>query len=136
RPDNPWFNGPRPDNPRFDGPRPDGPRPEGPRTDGPRMRGPRVERPEWWQQPDRFVERFERDTAGVSHELNTPVTAVRGYIETLTMPELQLDGTTRTRYLGIIGDEAARLERLIGELLDLATLEGGGGTLRREPVKI
>ncbi len=72
--------------------------------------------------------------ADVSHELNTPVTAVRGYLDTLTMPELQLDEATRARYLRIIGDETARLERLIGELLDLAKLEGGGGSLRIESV--
>jgi signal transduction histidine kinase len=74
--------------------------------------------------------------ADVSHELNTPVTAVRGYLETLTMPELTLDEATRARYLTIIGDETARLERLIGDLLDLARLEGGGGTLRHEAVTV
>ena len=68
--------------------------------------------------------------ADVSHELNTPVTAVRGYIETLTMPQLPLDDATRARYLRVIGDETARIERLIGELLELARLEGGGGTLK------
>lgn len=67
--------------------------------------------------------------ADVSHELTTPVTAMRGYFETLAMPELGLDEGTRTRYLGIIGDETARLERIIGDLLDLAKLEGGGGSL-------
>ena len=65
--------------------------------------------------------------ADVSHELTTPVTAMRGYLETLTMPELTLDEATRARYLTIISDETARLERLIGDLLDLARLEGGGG---------
>jgi two-component system sensor histidine kinase BaeS len=65
--------------------------------------------------------------ADVSHELNTPVTAMRGYLETLTMPELAIDDPTRARYLGIIGDETSRLERLIGDLLDLARLEGGSG---------
>ena len=74
--------------------------------------------------------------ADVSHELNTPVTAVRGYVETLTMPELALDDATRARYLRVIGDETARIERLIGELLDLARLEGGGGTLRIEAVPV
>src|SRR6185436_17963470 len=68
--------------------------------------------------------------ADVSHELTTPVTAMRGYLETLTMPELALDEATRGRYLTIISDETHRLERLIGELLDLARLEGGGGTLQ------
>jgi two-component system, OmpR family, sensor kinase len=68
--------------------------------------------------------------ADVSHELTTPVTAMRGYLETLTMPELALDPATRARYLAIISDETNRLERLIGELLDLARLEGGGGSLQ------
>ena len=67
--------------------------------------------------------------ADVSHELTTPVTAMRGYLETLTMSELGLDDATRTRYLAIVGDETARLEHLIGDLLDLAKLEGGGGAL-------
>jgi signal transduction histidine kinase len=74
--------------------------------------------------------------ADVSHELTTPVTAMRGYLETLTMPEIDLDEATRVRYLTIISDETARLERLIGELLDLARLEGGGHTLRLGDVSV
>jgi signal transduction histidine kinase len=74
--------------------------------------------------------------ADVSHELTTPVTAMRGYLETLTMPELTLDEATRARYLAIISDETNRLERLIGDLLDLARLEGGGGTLALERVAV
>jgi signal transduction histidine kinase len=74
--------------------------------------------------------------ADVSHELTTPVTAMRGYLETLTMPELALDEATRNRYLTIISDETSRLERLIGELLDLARLEGGGGSLQVERVPV
>ena len=72
--------------------------------------------------------------ADVSHELTTPVTAMRGYLETLRMPELDLDEPTRARYLGIIGDETGRLERIIGDLLDLARLEGGGGAFSLEDV--
>jgi signal transduction histidine kinase len=74
--------------------------------------------------------------ADVSHELTTPVTAMRGYLETLTMPEVSLDEATRARYLSIIGDETARLERMIGDLLDLARLEGGGGGWSVEPVPV
>ena len=74
--------------------------------------------------------------ADVSHELTTPVTAMRGYLETLTMPELALDEETRARYLSIVGDETARLERIIGDLLDLARLEGGGGTLAFDAVPV
>jgi signal transduction histidine kinase len=74
--------------------------------------------------------------ADVSHELTTPVTAMRGYLETLAMPELALDEATRGRYLTIISDETNRLERLIGELLDLARLDGGGGSLEVERVPV
>jgi len=74
--------------------------------------------------------------ADVSHELTTPVTAIRGYIETLSMPELTLDESTRRRYLSIISDETQRLERLIGDLLELARLEGGGGSLIFEPLGV
>jgi signal transduction histidine kinase len=74
--------------------------------------------------------------ADVSHELMTPLAAIRGYTETLAMPELALDGATRQRYLGIIGEETQKLEGLIGDLLDLARLEGGGGTLKKEDVPV
>jgi signal transduction histidine kinase len=61
---------------------------------------------------------------------------MRGYLETLSMSELKLDDATRSRYLAIVSDESNRLERLIGDLLDLARLEGGGGTLRIEQVPV
>jgi signal transduction histidine kinase len=74
--------------------------------------------------------------ADVSHELMTPLAAIRGYTETMAMPELTLDAATRQRYLAIIGDETHKLESLIGDLLDLARLEGGGGTLTIEEVPV
>jgi signal transduction histidine kinase len=74
--------------------------------------------------------------ADVSHELMTPLTAMRGYIETLGMSELQLNTGTRERYLRIVSEETGRLEHIIGDLLDLARLEGGGLALRREDVPV
>jgi signal transduction histidine kinase len=74
--------------------------------------------------------------ADVSHELMTPLTAMRGYLETLSMNELRLDVTTRERYMRIIDEETRRLENIIGDLLDLARLEGGGTTFRRERVDV
>ena len=74
--------------------------------------------------------------ADVSHELMTPLTAIRGYTETLGMRDLGLDEPTRVRYLGIIGEETQKLEELIGDLLDLARLEGGGGTLAFKDVAV
>jgi signal transduction histidine kinase len=74
--------------------------------------------------------------ADVSHELMTPLTAMRGYLETLSMSDLEIDVPTRERYLQIISEETHRLERIVGDLLDLARLEGGGTTLRLERVEI
>ena len=74
--------------------------------------------------------------ADVSHELMTPLTAIRGYVETLTMAGVALDTERRQRYLAIIDDETHRLERIIDDLLELARLEGGGGTLRQEAVPV
>lgn len=74
--------------------------------------------------------------ADVSHELMTPLTAMRGYIETLAMSELHLDMPTRERYLQIVTDETHRLERIIGDLLDLARLEGGGTSMRHDCVDV
>jgi two-component system sensor histidine kinase ResE len=74
--------------------------------------------------------------ADVSHELNTPITAMRGYLETLRMSDIQLDEETRNRYLSIVSDETGRLERLIGDLLDLARLESGGLKLSLEEIPV
>ena len=74
--------------------------------------------------------------ADVSHELHTPLTTIRGYIETLRMADLPLSEADRGRYLGIVDDEAVRLEHLIGDLLDLAKMEAGGQGLRKDVVAI
>lgn len=74
--------------------------------------------------------------ADVSHELMTPLTAIRGYVETLGLPDLKADDQTRRRYLGIVEEETLRLEAIIGDLLDLARLEAGGGSLKRQDVPV
>jgi len=74
--------------------------------------------------------------ADVSHELMTPLTAMRGYLETLAMAELRLDPPTRERYLRIVDEETRRLEHIIGDLLELARLEGEGTPLRPEFVDV
>ncbi len=69
--------------------------------------------------------------ADVSHELRTPLTTMRGYLETLRMPEVESDPPTRERYLETVERETRRLERIVQDLLDLARLESGGGALER-----
>jgi two-component system OmpR family sensor kinase len=69
--------------------------------------------------------------ADVSHELKTPLTAMRGYIETLRMPEVVLDEDRRNRYFETIDRETRRLERIVKDLLDLARYEHGAVALQR-----
>lgn len=71
----------------------------------------------------RRVEAMRRDlVANVSHELKTPVTAIRGFAETLLQGALD-DPEDARRFVAIIDQEARRLEALIQDLLELARLQ-------------
>jgi signal transduction histidine kinase len=72
--------------------------------------------------------------ADVSHELMTPLTAVLGHLETLTMDEVRLDESERRRQLAIAQREALRLRRVIGDLLESARFEADGGELNVEEI--
>jgi signal transduction histidine kinase len=69
--------------------------------------------------------------ADVSHELKTPLTAMRGYLETLQMDDGGLDAERRRRYLGTVMDETLRLDRIVADLVDLARIEPRAGALDR-----
>ena len=60
--------------------------------------------------------------ANVSHELKTPITSIKGFVETLKMTD-NLDDDTKNRFLTIIENEATRLTRLIDDILLLSTIE-------------
>jgi two-component system phosphate regulon sensor histidine kinase PhoR len=67
--------------------------------------------------------------ANVSHELRTPLTAIRGYVEALQDDTLQPDAARR--FLEIISRHAARMDRLVSDLLRLARLDA-----RQEPLDV
>jgi signal transduction histidine kinase len=69
----------------------------------------------------------------VSHELRTPLTAIRGHVEALREGIVE-DEATRQESLGVIAQEAGRLERLVGDVLDLAKLDTRRFTLLHEEV--
>jgi signal transduction histidine kinase len=82
----------------------------------------------------REAEELERNfLMTVSHELRTPLTAIRGHVEALR-EGVARDQASRAESLGVIASEAARLERLVGDVLDLARLDTRRFTLRREEV--
>ncbi len=60
--------------------------------------------------------------ANVSHEIRTPLTVLNGFVETLqTLP---LDAEDRARYLGLMAQQAQRMQALVDDLLTLSRLEG------------
>jgi two-component system phosphate regulon sensor histidine kinase PhoR len=68
--------------------------------------------------------------ANLTHELRTPLSALRGYAETL-LAGVE-DAQTRRRFLGIIERQSRRLSRLIDDLLSLSDLERGLTPLKFE----
>jgi len=74
------------------------------------------------------LENVRRDfVANVSHELKTPITSIKGFVETL------LDGAMNNpaeadRFLKIVSKQANRLNAIIEDLLTLSRLEQGGDT--------
>jgi two-component system sensor histidine kinase BaeS len=74
----------------------------------------------------------ERDfLLSVSHELKTPLTAIRGYSEGLADGAFEPEEAAQ-----IISLEASRLERLVRDLLDLARMNRSEFSVRREPVDL
>ncbi|NOV01236.1 two-component system histidine kinase PnpS [Paenibacillus planticolens] len=71
----------------------------------------------------RRLERMRSEfVANVSHELKTPIAAVKGFAETLLAGALN-DKDTAVSFLQIIFDESERLNRLIGDILELSKIE-------------
>ncbi|SNR25765.1 PAS domain-containing protein [Paracoccus sediminis] len=69
------------------------------------------------------AEQMRRDfVTNVSHELKTPLTAMIGFIETLRGPARD-DAKARDRFLDIMEREAARMNRLVSDLLSLGRVQ-------------
>jgi two-component system OmpR family sensor kinase len=74
--------------------------------------------------------------ANVSHDLRTPLAALRGYIETLILKQDSLASAERTRYLEIAARHSERLGRLIEDLFELSKLEANEVRLQLERCSI
>jgi two-component system, OmpR family, phosphate regulon sensor histidine kinase PhoR len=83
----------------------------------------------------RRMEKIRRDfVANASHELKTPLTAMRGFAETLL--EGDPPEELRREFLGSIRSNTLRLQNLVDDLLDLSKLESGAWTVQEEEVEV
>jgi two-component system phosphate regulon sensor histidine kinase PhoR len=78
----------------------------------------------------RHLEQMRRDfVANVSHELKTPLTAIKGYLETLLEGGID-DPQVNRRFLEKMGQNVSRLNALVADVLNLARIESGKGVLK------
>ena len=68
----------------------------------------------------------------VSHDLRSPLTAIRASAEALSSDQLELDPADTAGLVGAIRAEAARLDRVVANLLDVSRLEAGALETHRE----
>jgi len=84
----------------------------------------------------RRLERMRSEfVANVSHELKTPIASVKGFAETLMGGALE-DKETARSFLQIIYDESDRLDRLIGDLMELSKIESKKVPLHFSPIRL
>jgi len=82
------------------------------------------------------LERIRKDfVANVSHEMRTPLTAIRGYAETLLSGAITDDEHNR-RFIEIIQAHAIRLNNIASDLLTLSDLESGRRDTEPGPISI
>jgi signal transduction histidine kinase len=80
----------------------------------------------------RLAEMRSRFVSAVSHELKTPLTAIRMFAETLQLRRSS-DPETQAEYLDTIVNESERLTRLLNNVLDFSKIERGKKEYRRTP---
>jgi two-component system sensor histidine kinase KdpD len=69
----------------------------------------------------------------ISHDLRTPLVSITGALTTLQEEDMGLDDEARTVLIDTAAEEAGRLNRLVGNLLDMTRLEAGAIKVKREP---
>ena len=84
----------------------------------------------------RRLESMRRDfVANVSHELKTPIAAIRGIVETI-LDDAEMQPETRIRFLGRARDQSLRLSALVTDLLTLSRVESGDAGRDRQPIDL
>lgn len=71
---------------------------------------------------DRLMQLRTDFIANASHELRTPLATIRGFVETLQGPASN-DTASRQKFLGIMQAQAARMSRILDDLLSLSRIE-------------
>ncbi len=83
------------------------------------------------------TDRLRRElVANISHDLRTPLTSLRGFLETLALKGSNLEPAEQQKYLEGAIRQADRLNRLVADLFELARLESGTQELAIESLAL
>ena len=80
-------------------------------------------------------ERKSRFLMAVSHDLKTPLTGIKGYLEAIN-DGMASDHEVLEKYLGIISDKTFVLEERISDLISFAVMERGEWELRKKKIRL
>lgn len=84
----------------------------------------------------RRLELVRRDfVSNVSHELKTPLTSMRGFVEAV-LEDPEMPDELRTQFLGKARHSTERLSAIVSDLLNLTRIESAGGQSEREPLDL
>lgn len=74
--------------------------------------------------------------SAMSHELQTPIAVIRGFAGLLSDPEIELEPGVIREKAQVILEESERLQKMVREILEAASIQAGGICLQREEVDI
>lgn len=75
---------------------------------------------------------YRESITGISHDIRTPLTSVKGYVQMASNPKVTEE--KRKEYLGIVGERLEDLTQLLDQLFEYARLEAGEMKLEKEKI--
>lgn len=74
--------------------------------------------------------------SAMSHELQTPIAVIKGFAGLMSDPEIELDRQTVLQKSQVIFDESERLQKMVRQMLEAASIQAGGISLNCEQVDL